>query len=87
MLRRSHDGTLFSCSVVRLLRCAHKRIVDIMKVHIERKNMQVELIRFRKNVDFIHVYVCESSDSMFTAYSLDGNTHRLTALKVNILHQ
>ena len=46
--------------------------------------MQVELLRFRKkNVDFIHVYVCEPSDSMFTAYSLDGSTHRLTALNVN----
>ena len=33
-----------------LLRCAHKRIVNIMKVylHIERNNMQVELIQFRK---------------------------------------
>ena len=31
-----------------LLRCAHKRIVNIMKVYIERINMQVELIRFRK---------------------------------------
>ena len=30
------------------LRCAHKRIVNIMKVYIERNNMQLELIRFRK---------------------------------------
>ena len=30
-------------------------IVNIMKVYIERSNMQVEL-RFRKNIDFIHVY-------------------------------
>ena len=29
-----------------LLRCAHKRIVNIMKVYIERYNMQVELVRF-----------------------------------------
>ncbi len=28
--------------------CAHKRIVNIMKVYIERNNMHVELIRFRK---------------------------------------
>ena len=26
-----------------------------MKVHIERKNMQVKLIPFRKNIDFIDV--------------------------------
>ena len=56
MLRRSHDGTLFSCSVVRLLRCAHKRIADIMKVHIERKNMQVELIRFRKKMSTLFTF-------------------------------
>ena len=31
-----------------LLRCADKRIVKIMKIYIERNNMQVELIRFRK---------------------------------------
>ena len=31
-----------------LLRSAHKRIVNIMEVYIERNNMQVELIRFRK---------------------------------------
>ena len=33
-----------------LLRCAHKRIVNIMKVYIERNNIQVELIRFRKKI-------------------------------------
>ena len=26
--------------------------------------MQVELIQYRKNIDFIHVYFCESMDSM-----------------------
>ena len=31
-----------------LLRCAHKRIANVMKVYIERINMQDELIRFRK---------------------------------------
>ena len=40
-----------------LLRCAHKSIVNIMKVtlvYIEKNNVQVELIRFRKkNSDFI----------------------------------
>ena len=35
-----------------------------MKVYIERNNLQVELIRYRKNVDFIHVYFCEVMDSM-----------------------
>ncbi len=31
-----------------LLRCPHKRIVNIMKVYIKRNNIQMELIRFRK---------------------------------------
>ena len=35
--------------------CSHKRIVNIIKVFIERNNIQVELIRFRKNIDFIDV--------------------------------
>ena len=55
-LRRSRDGTLFGCSGMcylpvhfgQLLRRARKRIVDIMKVYIERDIMQVELIRIRK---------------------------------------
>ena len=33
-----------------LLRCAHKRIVNIMKVYIEKNNVQMELIRFRKKI-------------------------------------
>ena len=37
-------------SLRQLLCCARKRIVNIMKVHIERNNMQVELIRFRKKI-------------------------------------
>ena len=34
---------------------AHKRIVNIMKVYIKRNNIQVELIRFHKNSDFVDV--------------------------------
>ena len=41
-------SSLHSVRFGQLLRCAHKCIVKIMKVYIERKNMQVELIRFRK---------------------------------------
>ena len=32
-----------------LLRCVHKRIVNVVKVYIERNNMQVKLMRFRKH--------------------------------------
>ena len=35
-----------------LLCCAHKRIVNIMKVYIDKKNVDVELIRFRDFIDF-----------------------------------
>ena len=38
-----------------LLHCAHKRIVNIMKVYIERNNIQVELIRFHKKIATIDV--------------------------------
>ena len=34
---------------------AHTCIVNIMKVYIKRNNIQVELIRFRKNSDFVDV--------------------------------
>ena len=34
-------SSLHSVRFGQLLRCAHKRIVNIMKVYIERKNMQV----------------------------------------------
>ena len=69
-LKSFRNVTVFVCSSVRvgclllslhsvrfgqLLRCAHKRIVNIMKVYIERNNIQVELIQFRKNSDFIAV--------------------------------
>ena len=40
--------SLHSVRFGQLLRCAHKRIVNIMKVYTERNNIQVELIRFRK---------------------------------------
>ena len=52
-------------SFEKLLRCADKRIFNIMKVYTERNKMQVELIRFRKkNINFIHVYFYEARNSM-----------------------
>ena len=47
-----------------LLRYADKRIVNIMKVYAERNNLQLELIRSVKKLEFIHVYFCEATDSM-----------------------
>ena len=44
-------SSLHSVRFGQLLRRAHKRIVNRIKVHIERNNKQVELIRFRKNID------------------------------------
>ena len=69
MLRRSRDFVCLYvyCVCVLAMRfiyffwaivtlCTYKHlIVNIMKVYIERNNMQVELIRFRKNIDFIDV--------------------------------
>ena len=39
---------LHSVRFRQLLRCAHKRIVNRIKVYIEGDNMQVELIQFRQ---------------------------------------
>ena len=49
---------IFSLHSVRfgqLLRCAHQRIDNILKVYIERNTMQMELIRYLKNSDFIDI--------------------------------
>ena len=63
-------SSLHSVCFGQLLRCAHKRVVNIMKVYIERNNMRVELIRFRKKYRIIHVYFCGArnfpTDTMFT---------------------
>ena len=48
-------SSLHSVHFGQLLRCAHKRIVNIMKVYIERNSVQVKLIPLRKNIDFIDV--------------------------------
>ena len=79
-LRRSRDGAfvrscVWSTGVCLLpllhsvrfghqLRCAHKRIANIIrKVYMERKNMQLELIDSVKNIAFIHVYFFEPMKS------------------------
>ena len=50
------SATRFITSFGQLLRCAHKRIVNTIKVYMERNNMQVELRRFRRiDIDFIDV--------------------------------
>ena len=61
-------SSLHSVRFGQLLRLAHKRIVNIMKVYIERKNMHVEVTRFRKNSAFIHVYFCEARNSTRLAW-------------------
>ena len=57
-------SSLHSARFGQLLCCAYIRIVNIMKVYIERKNMQVELILFRKKYRHIHVYFCEARNSI-----------------------
>ena len=93
-LRRYRDCTLLICPSVcylpvrfrQLLRCAHKGIVDILKVYIKKNNMQVELIRFGKNVYFIHVYICESSDYVYSIFARCQHASPHCS-KVNIMHQ
>ena len=50
--------------VTQLCYYADKNIVNIMKMYVERNNLQLEFIRCCKNVDFIHVYFCEATCSM-----------------------
>ena len=68
---------------VMLLRCADKRISNIVKGYIKRNNLQLELYDTVQIVDFIHVYVCsmqyrpwiwaiKSSPAML-AYPPDGS--------------
>ena len=49
-------SSLYSVRFGQLLRYAHKRIVNIMKVCIERKNMQDELIRSRKQISSLFMF-------------------------------
>ena len=55
----------------------HKRIVNRIKVYIERSNMQVELIRFRKNI---------SPLIMFTLRSEEFNVARVFTLGKSFPH-
>ena len=50
-------SSLHSFRFGQLLCCAHERILNIMKVYIAMKNiyLQIELIRFGKNSDFVDV--------------------------------
>ena len=58
------SASLHLGSFWQLLRCADKRIDNIMKMYIEWNKVQVELIRFRKNLNFIHVHFCESINTI-----------------------
>ena len=50
--------------------CAHKRIVNIMKLYIERNNIQVELIRFRKQISTLFTFTFERREGSRIALCL-----------------
>ena len=54
----------FSAVVDILTYDSFRYVVTHKKVFIERNNLQLELIRYRKTVDFIPVYFCEATDSL-----------------------
>ena len=58
-----------------------------MKVYIERNNMQVELIRYRKNVDFIHVYFCEITDLMQYRHRIHIRKFRTQTTSVTVVSE
>ena len=57
-----------------LLRCAHKCIVNIMKVHIGRNNIQVEFIRFRKKY-LLKAWGCGMGFRLFAFTTGAGSSH------------
>ena len=60
-----------------LLRCAHKRIVNIMKVYIERYNMQVELIRFSQKISLFSRLLLRSEEFNATdVFTLGKSLHK-----------
>ena len=68
-----------------LLCHADNRIVNVMRVYIERNNLQLELIWYRKKIfDFIHIYICEATDSMQyrppNAYQEVSNTNHFGSI-------
>ena len=79
-------SSLHSVRIGQLLRCAHKRVVNIMKVYIERNNIQVDLIRSRKQKS-IYSRLCLRGEEVreplfvYSIYSLDGSNWPRTRQK------
>ena len=73
-------SSLHSVRFGQLLRCAHKRIVNRIKVYIERYNMQVESIRFRKKISPLFMFTLEFSDrrNVYAARSMDLCDQKIT---------
>ena len=68
-----------------LLRCALKRIVNIMKVYIERNKKQVKLIRFRKQISTLYSRLRLRSEYFQHprhVYSLFARWHQLATTKL-----
>ena len=93
-LRRSHDGMVFVCLLPslhsvhfgQLLRCAHKRIVNIMKVYIKRNNIQVVLIRFRKKYHLYSRLRGERVPKLLYVYILSARWQQLAMNKLIAIH-
>ena len=69
-------SSLHSVRFGQLLCCAHQRIVNIMKVYIERNNMEVELIRLRKKYRLSSRFLLQSEEfsdrcNVYAARSID----------------
>ena len=78
--------SLHSVRFGQLLRYAYQRIVNIKKVYIEKNNIEVELIRFRKDIALIHVYVCERVSDPLYVYSIFARWQQLATNKLITIH-
>ena len=75
---------LGSCYTMHINR--NQRIVNIKKVYIEKNNIEVELLRFRKDIALIHVYVCERVSDPLYVYSIFVRWQQLTTNKLITIH-
>ena len=78
--------SLHSVRFGQMLRCAHKRIVNIMKVYIERSTMQVDLIRFRKKYRLYSRLRGERVPDPLYVYSLVARWQQLATNKLITIH-
>ena len=55
-----------------------------MKAHIERNNVQLELIRYRKHANVVHVFFCEATGSITPSHYKSSTFRNTTNIPVSV---